>query len=182
MPKGEEEQRKCKKKEEERNHNKKNHRETPGFQLVGGEIRCGIYWKDCPVLSVTERGEEEEAGGEEEGAAGLEGDEMRSTALASLPRQLISAELLEAGREKIRTGGSGFRKLLQHFHYEMSDLTSEFVSTAHTRLFTAGSSINKTHFTILDSGDVKIMLIRQCEGLRERSAFSGNLGIEEPYI
>lgn len=31
------------------NQDRKNHRETPGFQLVGGEIGCGIYWKDCPV-------------------------------------------------------------------------------------------------------------------------------------
>ncbi len=32
---------------------KKKITETPGFQLVAGEMGCRIYWKDCPELSVS---------------------------------------------------------------------------------------------------------------------------------
>lgn len=56
-----------KKKKEITTEREKKNRETPGFQLVGGEMGCGIHWKDCPVLSVTERG----GGGGGGGGGGL---------------------------------------------------------------------------------------------------------------
>lgn len=97
----------------------------------------GGYCRDCPVLSVAEQSEEEEEeegrkkGGnvekeEEKGGkgAGLEGDETRSVGLSSQTAHLC--ELLEAGTEKIRTGGSGFGKFATAFLLKF--LTSEVSS------------------------------------------------------
>lgn len=62
-----------------------------------------IYWKDCPVLSVSQWGGEvvEEDGGW--GAAGLGGDETRSVGLSS--RQLISASCWRLAERKNTAGG-----------------------------------------------------------------------------
>lgn len=149
-PRAKEEQRE---KKEKGNHGRKKHWETPGFQLVGGEIGCGIYWKDCPVLSVTERRRAGGSGGGGGVVVSGEGcrirrrwDEKRSVGLSLQTAHLC--KLLEAGTEKIRNGGSSFRKLLQHFstsniwpHYWVIFLD------AHT-CFLPGTSVKSTCFTI----------------------------------
>lgn len=67
------------------------HRETAGFQLVGGEMGCGIYRKGCPLLSVTELGGEVLLVVEGRwGAAGLGGDETGSAAFSSLQTAHLS--------------------------------------------------------------------------------------------
>lgn len=58
------------------------------------------------------RGRRRSVGG---GAAGLEEDETRRVAFGLFTQTAHLCELLEAGGEKILTGGSGFAKLLQHF-------------------------------------------------------------------
>lgn len=75
------------------------------------------------------------------GAAGLEGDETRSVALASLPRQLISASCWRLAGRKCTPGGLALESCCSTAT-EISDLRTGFIFflAAHTRFFSAGTS------------------------------------------
>lgn len=77
------------------------------------------------------------------GAAGLEGDETRSVALASLPRQLISASCWRLAGRKCTPGGLALESCCST-STEISDLRTGFIfflaAHTHTRFFSAGTS------------------------------------------
>lgn len=82
-----------------------------GVTERGGEVRVGM---------VTGRG-----GGREVG--GLEGDETRSSASASLPRQLISASCWRLAERKYTPGGLASESCCST-STEISDQSIEFIS------------------------------------------------------
>lgn len=100
---------------------------------------------DCPVLSVSERGGEVVVGG---GAAGLERDETRSVALASLPRQLISASCWRLAERKYTPGGLALESFCSS-STDLSDLRTEFTYGCSHLLFLCRMKICEcsiTHF------------------------------------
>lgn len=97
------------------------------------------------------------------GAAGLEGDETRAAALASLPRQLISASCWRLAERKYAPGGLALESCCST-STEISDLNSEFTLGCSHLLVLRWNAINENVCNLFrNADDIKHYLDCHCE-------------------